>query len=400
MKRVDTSMLTPAETDALSSESVQTLVCELRNWNSYPISLTSGGPATSLGRAEMQAIAEHRDRLVVLADTELSEIIGHIDKTIWAEDVDDGQVLARDPEALASLALADLRFILQTTFFDIEDALHDPDAGTILTRFPELKSHLDDDGLLILDGVVIPQRCYLTYGSFAFYYSQFLRRKFTSNTNDDFTAALLAHRTSTDNRIAVAIDHRRLIEKESANDWFELDHWWGPPFSAVRLDEAHERELTVYEDPEGLAGLLSEYKKMEFYWAIDDEGLKSLQAEELVPLDSSPLSGYMINRYVHAIRDTKAKKFIHLDGAVRLYPVDEYQTRFEAKLPVAPKAARYIKLFRVDGEIPEDDWAGLVISFFRGNHHVLDYLNPGLEHTDSQYGRYKQLLLKLSGELS
>jgi len=81
-----------------------------------------------------------------------------------------------------------------------------------------------------------------------------------------FTTELMAHVLSTNNRVAVAIDHRR---------------------------------LRPYQEP---------------------------------------LSGFMISRYVHSIRDTNTKQFIHLDGAVRLYPADTYETRFHTKIHQAPKA--------------------------------------------------------------
>jgi hypothetical protein len=104
------------------------------------------------------------------------------------------------------------------------------------------------------------------------------------------------------------------------------------------------------------------------------ENQKVLEMEELVPERALPKS-VVVDKYVHSLRDTHARRFMHLDGAVRVYRKEDYRRRLGTDLRQGRSLAlRYEKLFRVDGPIPDQDWAELVAHFYRGNELVREYL--------------------------
>jgi len=108
---------------------------------------------------------------------------------------------------------------------------------------------------------------------------------------------------------------------------------------------------------------------------MDDEVLKAVEIEETVPRDThEAVEGLIFNRYFHAIRDARGRRWTHADGAVKAfalstYTPDESQTNGPKGSPVA-----YRKLWRLDGEIGDDDFGRLVAHHFRHNELVLEAL--------------------------
>lgn len=86
----------------------------------------------------------------------------------------------------------------------------------------------------------------------------------------------------------------------------------------------------------------------------------------------------MVNRYLHSIRDTRRRSFVHLDGAAKAFPRELYRPTVEQ-----PDLSRgepgYRKLFRVDGDMPDDEWARLVAHVFRQNELVIEYFGEMLD---------------------
>ena len=81
---------------------------------------------------------------------------------------------------------------------------------------------------------------------------------------------------------------------------------------------------------------------------------------------------WVFARYLHAIRDTTKKSFVHCDGALKAFAAERYpqtQQDFRSR----GKGDHYRKLFRVDGEFPASVWSELACSWFRGNNLIGEY---------------------------
>ena len=105
--------------------------------------------------------------------------------------------------------------------------------------------------------------------------------------------------------------------------------------------------------------------------------LKTCQAEELVRLDNrtSRVGSRIYNRYVHAEWDTAKSCFIHFDGAIRGYSDGNYPCRMAVDMRKAREWSEdYIKLWRLDGEIPFGIWSELFVKFFDQNHLAREYI--------------------------
>lgn len=267
----------------------------------------------------------------------------------------------------------------------------DPDhRGTsrVYNEYPELTSFESDEGLLSLDAPglsVDPLGGALCYKQHYIYFHQFLRRNFTSNPNYHFLTELWRyHQRHPEQRVSVAIDHLRLTPIDHALLSLEKDRSFGPPLRMETLDDPHAVGLTVYR-PRAAQWMHPEYDRTEFFWSFLD-GLKTLQIEEVVPESPSvQLSDdHVLTRYVHSIRNVTAHTvtahtFVHLDGAVKVYARNAWKQRFVQQLPDTIKGQTKMKVFRIDGRIPDDEWSKLISLYFQSNYMVPEYLNPAFE---------------------
>lgn len=97
---------------------------------------------------------------------------------------------------------------------------------------------------------------------------------------------------------------------------------------------------------------------------------------EEVPPPGTGNGEVVLSRYLHTIRDTRRRSFVHLDGAIRVYDANAYGARHQKAMPDVGRMGRRIKMFRVDGDIPNDEWANLVSYYFRQNGMVAEYIDP------------------------
>jgi len=75
---------------------------------------------------------------------------------------------------------------------------------------------------------------------------------------------------------------------------------------------------------------------------------KAVELEETVPNDTADaVGGLIFNRYLHGVRDTSRRRWIHVDGAIKAYPQGGYGPK--RALTGAPKGATvaYLKLYGV-----------------------------------------------------
>jgi hypothetical protein len=170
-----------------------------------------------------------------------------------------------------------------------------------------------------------------------------------------------------------------LIPREAIQDVGLFDYWFGMKLNRADLDDPSKTGATVHgRRPENHDQFGFPLLRTEFRWSADGH-MKTLEVQETVPRDAHFFdSEYVENRYVHSIRDTQVRRFIHLDGAVKAFPLEHYGPSVDC--PELPQATPlYRKLFRIDGEIDDGDWGRLVAHFFRENELVIEYFGDVLD---------------------
>jgi hypothetical protein len=108
-------------------------------------------------------------------------------------------------------------------------------------------------------------------------------------------------------------------------------------------------------------------------WTRDRGACKSVEIEEFLP-PADQASGPVLARYLHSIRDTERRVFVHCDGAVKAYDRSTYPTDLTT-FAGRGKGLHYRKVFRLDGPLTADEWSRLTALWFRGNRLVLEYLD-------------------------
>jgi hypothetical protein len=186
--------------------------------------------------------------------------------------------------------------------------------------------------------------------------------------------------------VQVALDPHAVVPRSEIRGVGLYDYWFGMKLDLARLDDPTATGRTVHaRRPELQSRFTFPLLRTEFTWSADGP-LKTLQVQETVPgeLVWSDHDGvfqrsrYVINRYLHSIRDTRSRSFVHLDGAAKAFPRELYgPTVDNPELPQGEPL--YRKLFRIDGSIPDDEWARLVAHFFRENELVIEYFGELLD---------------------
>ena len=80
-------------------------------------------------------------------------------------------------------------------------------------------------------------------------------------------------------------------------------------------------------------------------------------------------------RYAHAIYNPASAAFSHADFAMRYYSESELSQRSRSHVRKAGKAGTRVKIARIDGHQPRDEWCDLVVSFFVWNQDIQDYFH-------------------------
>jgi hypothetical protein len=258
-----------------------------------------------------------------------------------------------------------------------QSVLLPPDQGSrVFAAVPELLERLDDDGLLEVAGLDARPHG-LFFGELSLHYHQLLRRGFGSNIHYELLGTLLAIADRQSVSARVAIDERRLRFRSEHEAIEERDYWYGPPLSESALDDPDLGGETIHGDPEQGRSLLNPYAALSVRWTRDGP-LKTVEIEELVPIRSEDEDKPVLARYLHAIRDTSTRTFVHCDGAVKAYEHGHYPTTIQ-EFPRRGKGTHYRKVFRLDGQLATGEWSTLTALWFRGNRLILEYLSalPG-----------------------
>jgi hypothetical protein len=272
------------------------------------------------------------------------------------------------------LASAILEMGTRPRYFMVPSSVFGPPGpdSRVLMRIPYLRDRIDDDGLIRCAGLDA-QHQGLFIGNYTVHYHQFLRREFSGNINDTLLRVLINAGIRPGNSFRIAIDDRRIIPRREFVHFIEEDFWWGPKLTGSWLDDPHTGGCTVYADPEG-DNAPRGYSKFFAYWRMDGEGNKVVQMEELVTPSAEEFCGYRVLRYLHSIRDIRNHAFTHCDGAVRAYDAEGFSKRRAEDMPAGTQAAKYRKVFRVDGSISTGEWSDIVAKWFRHDHLAGEYL--------------------------
>ena len=75
----------------------------------------------------------------------------------------------------------------------------------------------------------------------------------------------------------------------------------------------------------------------------------------------------VLNRELHTERDTRPRKFTHVDGKIVRYLTETYGPTASRPRALPGPYERKRKLWRVDGPMSDEQWMEVVGLFFRGN---------------------------------
>ncbi|WP_456488975.1 hypothetical protein [Caminibacter pacificus] len=248
------------------------------------------------------------------------------------------------------------------------------DKDIVKKVLPDL--HIDENdkrALVSLKDLEIVAPGVFEYKGYTLLAHRFFRRNMSdlNNLNDIFLKKLCKLKDNPNLNIKIAIDPHTIGLKDTYLEPIELEYWWGPKFSDSLLEI--EEGVSVYKASE----------EERFFYGIDEtqfwwhkqNGIQSLECEELRDIPSYGISNEKYAcRYVHSMIDEKTGLANHLDGAVRIYGEEEYLKRLEHDISKAGKNTKYIKLWRIDGEISLSLWKELINDFYRDNHQVGEYL--------------------------
>jgi hypothetical protein len=371
------------------------LVGLMRDYNVPPLHLAafhSPEPQHPLSAALARVLADMETYLFAASREEMLAITATLPTSLQMM-LNFDCLQRREPAEVKRTAIWLLVNQINNDYFDITPYLRPIDSAKskVLRLYPELADYQTDEELLPLHTEGLrPFQAGIFYKKHLLYYHQFLRRYFTSSPNYDFlhTLSSYAARTGSNVSVSVAVDHYRIMPSKLFHQYMEFDRWYGPPFHWDFVDDPHVIGLTVYSrSKESASNLAYALNRTEFLWTYRN-GIKTIQIEEIRPVKpGSSLGGFMLNRYIHSRRDVSTRKFIHLDGAVKVYKAASYEDRYNTRLGEGSEAKsdHKIKLFRIDDpEIQQDSWSELVSYFFRQNEMVLEYLNSDYEETEAE----------------
>jgi len=243
---------------------------------------------------------------------------------------------------------------------------------------PDLFASQDKKGLVSLRDLttVAPGIYKATDDLLLFAHPEFRREGSRSNTmNVELLAVLETLRNRKDvgtlrvrldpDMVGLAMPMPRSVERE---------YWYGPKFS----DDLTSIPTGVYADVPSESVLDSAVSKTEFWWQSRD-GEHIFECEEVRDRPASWNNDRWPCRYAHSIVAEDGGTIEHLDGAVRVWNDEAMLTRCDASLPDVPRNADYIKLWRLDGNIPLGLWEELIYLHFRGNPAISQYFQGSMD---------------------
>lgn len=328
------------------------------------VMLDLGTPPIFLDSDDRPRIADLRERAKVVLDRWAAA-----EPKIASVVVDGIPEVLRGPIISESLLVA----AVWTAYFDLPPRVFLPPTldSRVFAAVPRLAARLDDDGLLDVSGLDARPHGLFVDG-YSLHYHQLLRRGYHSNVHYGLIGSLLDLPRRHEVTVRLAIDDRRIRFEHEHEELEERDYWFGRLLTEEFLDDLAAVGETFYGDPDGGRSFVHPYAGLSARWTSDGS-LRTLEVEEFMPV-SPGTSKFVLARYLHAIRDTSKRTFIHCDGAVKVYDRESYP-HSQATFRDRGKGLHYRKLFRIDGALPTDAWSHVLTAWFRGNRLVLEYLD-------------------------
>lgn len=191
--------------------------------------------------------------------------------------------------------------------------------------------------------------------------------------NRELLGDLMALALDEDFDVRIAVDPHAVVGRSDRPHCGLFDYWFGVCVDRTTLDDPHALGRTRYErrvdrhDHEVLPLLA-----IDVIWSLQDD-LKVLEITETVPAGTyEERNGLILNRYLHAIRDWRQQRWIHVDGAVKAHRAAEYEATPDNTSASKGPVVAYRKLWRVDGHISDEDWGRLLGHHFRENELVIE----------------------------
>ncbi|MFI5263019.1 MAG: hypothetical protein ACHQM6_00730 [Candidatus Kapaibacterium sp.] len=143
---------------------------------------------------------------------------------------------------------------------------------------------------------------------------------------------------------------------------------YGPDFDWNRILSLRNEEHNQFM-PEQDSSAAYETYYTEVVWSPRGNEIHFI-AEEIPTTAVCSLRG---GRYMHSIFDKNREAFVHIDGAIRYYSAEELNIRKDIHVRNAGKIGKRIKLFRIDADVPLQDWKALLGSFYIWNNDIANY---------------------------
>lgn len=149
---------------------------------------------------------------------------------------------------------------------------------------------------------------------------------------------------------------------------------WGKPLDWNTIAELKQEEHSRwFPDP----GWQEDVEFTDMVWTPRDDGIH-FTCEEVPKLGARQFRG---SRYSHGIYVPNRHRFIHCDGAIRIYDLEELFLRHESHVRRIGKIGKRIKTFAVEGEISTDEWTNLTCSYFVWNNDLQNYFGAGIKRS-------------------
>ena len=177
--------------------------------------------------------------------------------------------------------------------------------------------------------------------------------------------------------VYVAIDPYRLGRRDQLQQCLLADYWDGLKLTPQALDSLDRHDQGSSFHAAGERGEAEAYLHpllgTWFHWKArgdnESDPVKRLYIQELKPSEDRSGDPFeaVLNRELHAERDTSRRKFTHVDGKIVRYPTETYGPTATNPRALPGPYERKRKLWRVDGPMSDEQWMEVVGLFYRGN---------------------------------
>ena len=259
--------------------------------------------------------------------------------------------------------------------YDYQGSVKLINENIVCRMFPNLFENEDKDGLIPYSDLNSISPGVFQIGEYLIFAHAFFRRSLSikNSLNVPFLAILDEVKDSTEMELKIAIDRNSIGFAKTFLPTLEFDYWWGPHFSEEL--ESIEFGVTKHKTPDQqkiFNGILG----TDFWWHNQND-IKTFECEEFLDDASSGIDEDSFGcRYIHSMLNDDQKQAFHIDGAVRIYDYNGILSRIDDQNDISKsgKNTKYIKLWRIDGEIPILLWKRLLTHYYRDNHLIGEYL--------------------------